>query len=893
MRLGFYCNLFVFVVFQAVGSVSTRTSQDVLGDNSVHQGTISFLSDWKVLGPFRLGTREAIWGADPVERYGGIRCISYSQDAWYHSSLTRNASVKWSNRTFSSLASESGTSVDLTVDFPDVDWEFAQKIYGWSAFQFQGWLKGGLLNSNADSQTVILYPDNIVELWINDVHVFGGDFYGFARAPLVLDLQPGLNTVSVRLTRDVRSMGGSFPPISHALLRAEVIHIPVEVVHDSVLLPDVIDGRFCSRHGSITVRNQADTWTTIHGITAKFDASWSVVTEQEIQLAPGQSRPIKMVFDADDKLGKDIEFALKYTLSDSKLLEVVFKAELRHTNVTSLQKFTFLHPSGAVSYAVLRPPPVPASIAPNQQLQVPILLHLHGAGVEADGGLARHTFDDAPNLPAWILSPTGMSSWSGDDWHTWGFADAQAAASAIPDWIKRTNWPGPGVSSGKILVAGHSNGGQGTWFFASHQPDRVLGAAAASGYSSIENYVPYVLWNEADSLQSGILQISRNNFRHELLTENLVGLPIFQQHGSRDDNVPTYHSRLMNTLLARVGESAQYSELPNTGHWFDGSMTTEGMVEFYLDCLNSSDSLPRAPEDFAFVAPNSNDLGSRYGILIDQLGSPDRMGKVKVTVSIQESHIRWHLRTENIHRLHLDPSARFSNSPDEILLDDMAHGFDVALETKPTTFVLSHSNIWGREVALDWKTLEQRHGRQRGVLDSILRTASAFEIVYCSDETLTVAVQASRNFLQYFGADSNVVPSSKYQDALGRRGNVITISLGKPVPTAQLPTFPIQLEDERLLLTTKELRTISIPFSPGMGGIWLRPLSNERLELVVWGRDEVGLRQAARLIPTLTGAGQPDFVILSDEARWKGHAGALAMGFFDFHWRISSASYLP
>lgn len=52
-----------------------------------------------------------------------------------------------------------------------------------------------------------------------------------------------------------------------------------------------------------------------------------------------------------------------------------------------------------------------------------------------------------------------------------------------------------------------------------------------------------------------------------------------------------------------------------------------------------------------------------------------------------------------------------------------------------------------------------------------------------------------------------------------------------------------------------------------MGALFLRPLDGERLELVVWGADVAGLEHAARLVPALTGVGQPDFVILSAKCR--------------------------
>ena len=833
-------------------------------------------------------TTEAVWGADPIEHYGGIRRVEPAAASTFSSPLTRNATVQWKRVSYNTSTYTNGSSLELNLDFSEVDWDFAQKIYGWSAFQYQAWLKGGILNHDATIRKVALFTDNILELWVNDMHIFGGDFFDFRNAPVMIALQPGLNELNLRLIREVRSMGGALPPTIQASVRAELASRPLEVPTSGFVLPDVVDGRLCSRYGSVTVRNQADRWVTVRQLIASSDGGIVGVTYQETSLAPGQSRPLKLTFDIAAKLNQSLNFALTYREDGTELQTVTFTVQLDHSGVSSLQKITFLHPSGAVSYAMLRPPPV---FAASSQEEIPILMALHGAGVEASGSLSRHSFDDALDLPAWILIPTGMSLWSSDDWHNWGFGDAKAAIAAIPEWIRDNHWKGPAVKLDKILVAGHSNGGQGTWYFASHQPDKILGAVAVSGYSSVETYVPYVMWNEADALQSAITSIARSSFRHEVLVNNLAGVPIFQQHGSADDNVPAYHSRLMHSLLAQSGQLQQYSEIPNKGHWFDGVMTTLPMMNFYTRHLNLSHHSIIAPESFAVIVPNSDDMASKYSLVVDQLSTPDRLGKLLVTVREHESCIRWHLKTENIHRFHFDPTIRISNLPHQIFIDDLPHSFDAVGEVQ--SFVKSASGVWGLEVALDWKHLDQRYGRQRGPLDAILRSSGPFEVVYDSNNTLSTAVQTSRNFLQYFGADTNIVPISQYEDALERDGNVMTICLGASIPGARLPRHPIRLAKAQIIITTRDRRTIAIPLEEGMGAVWLRPLPDERLELVVWGFDEVGLRQAARLIPTLTGAGVPDFVILSNDARWKGHGGAIATGFFDQNWEISAASYLP
>jgi hypothetical protein len=40
---------------------------------------ITFSQQWDVLGPFQIGTREAAWGADPLELYGGFHDLDRSK----------------------------------------------------------------------------------------------------------------------------------------------------------------------------------------------------------------------------------------------------------------------------------------------------------------------------------------------------------------------------------------------------------------------------------------------------------------------------------------------------------------------------------------------------------------------------------------------------------------------------------------------------------------------------------------------------------------------------------------------------------------------------------------------------------------------------------------------
>ena len=155
--------------------------------------------------------------------------------------------------------------------------------------------------------------------------------------------------------------------------------------------------------------------------------------------------------------------------------------------MTGYQQSRFLHPSGIVSYAVLRPPSLNASCKVVKQ-KLPIILSLHGAGVEADSPQNKESYDGLPDLCAWVVLPSGGTTWSGDDWRTfhiilpfisfgdadqttdrWGFSDVEAAIAAIPQWMKKVNWMRQGVALDKWVVSGHSNGGQGAWYALTHR----------------------------------------------------------------------------------------------------------------------------------------------------------------------------------------------------------------------------------------------------------------------------------------------------------------------------------------------------------------------------------------------------------------------------------------
>src|SRR5271169_3754385 len=157
------------------------------------QNEITIGSKWEVLGPFQSGTREQQWGADPLEAYGGFRNITFDKTCPFPSSL--NGSVYFDTLTASSVALKNNiVSRKIPVSFPDVDWEMLQKAFGWSALQFQAWIRGSFYIPSEGRYGV--WIGSAVEFYLDGIYYDVGNLYDanvlqFNRGGLFLDLSSG------------------------------------------------------------------------------------------------------------------------------------------------------------------------------------------------------------------------------------------------------------------------------------------------------------------------------------------------------------------------------------------------------------------------------------------------------------------------------------------------------------------------------------------------------------------------------------------------------------------------------------------------------------------------------------------------------------------------------
>ena len=185
--------------------------------------------------------------------------------------------------------------------------------------------------------------------------------------------------------------------------------------------------------------------------------------KRQLRIAPGQSIPVPLDLNLLDSKASSAVIRISYWAegeTESKKDESIdFTVSFRHSPLYAAHKVTHPHPSGIISYSILRPPSKNATCSLGVT-NAPVALLLHGAGVEADSDIVKKAFDPVPDLCAWVLLPSGVTTWSSDDWHTWGFLDVIDAVYYIQIWLQNHSWKGVGVDISKLLVIGHSNGGK-------------------------------------------------------------------------------------------------------------------------------------------------------------------------------------------------------------------------------------------------------------------------------------------------------------------------------------------------------------------------------------------------------------------------------------------------
>ena len=148
-------------------------------------------------------------------------------------------------------------------------------VYGWPALQYQAWTRGTIVIHEDHPKMVALSINSALEFWLDGIGFFGGDFYDFNRAPVILSLSPGTHRLDIRVIRDVRAMGADRKPCVSITVKANISTDELLVDSEKVLLPELLDGRsLAGKVGSIPIRNQTEQWLDIVSIETQTVRLW-------------------------------------------------------------------------------------------------------------------------------------------------------------------------------------------------------------------------------------------------------------------------------------------------------------------------------------------------------------------------------------------------------------------------------------------------------------------------------------------------------------------------------------------------------------------------------------------------------------------------------------------
>ena len=187
----------------------------------------------------------------------------------------------------------------------------------------------------------------------------------------------------------------------------------------------------------------------------------------------------------------------------------------------------------------------------------PVILALHGGGEYGADGL-RQTAYALPNsirvhpsrFPAIVVLPQAKE----DDKPGWQGQGGRAALAQVDAAIGEFSG-----DASRVYLTGHSAGGNGAWYLASHYPDRFAALVPVCGFvsefkghASEVDYPAVAFPGEPDPFAS--------------VARRVAHIPVWIFHGGRDDVVPPEESRKMAAELKKLGAEVTYTELPEANH---------------------------------------------------------------------------------------------------------------------------------------------------------------------------------------------------------------------------------------------------------------------------------------------------------------------------------------
>ncbi|EFA78494.1 transmembrane protein [Heterostelium album PN500] len=830
------------------------------------------LTEWDIIGPFPSAPRED--GNDVLDAFGGITGIPRGDKSTYPTDITDNGRAGWTHIN----VPDGNVNINYN-ETQGVNWPLIEAWAGSSGSYFAGWALSDFYLYT--EQVVVVQCQGVSRYYIDDVPQMG-DSYGSGIAFGGLTLQAGNHTVRVRL---IGSEGVGFFCSVQTIAKTSP---PFFFYINDILVPDVVGGSFSSPYVSVTVLNLIDMPLQVTEATAPFPFELELIERLE-PVAVGQMTPINFKISAVNNQFSCVNNQLSIPVAlttDAGIDDISIQVNFSCKAFGEPYLFTFLDCDNSVQYAAATPPLYECATG-----KCPVLLTLHGAGVEAastawTGAYQRQNY-------SWTLFPTNRRNY-GFDWQNMGLVNAFEALNALA-----TNLPGVpsslqskfGADPYRILYAGHSMGGHGCWTISTHYPDRALSVSPAAGWIDMSVYSPFFLklgnsWT--DPFVRFILDASIGDYNNDMYIGNLANIPLLARFGSIDDNVPPYHLRRMVRLYDEINHNSSagiISEVPGEGHWFNGVVDDAFMQAFFNAHVNTN--IPSLATTFTVTTLNPATSGPKGGISIVQFLQPYRVAKIKVT---QQTSSNWVLITQNVRRFGFD--SHFGQKPTTVVIDGQQFSY-AALPN--SHYCQLNPGKW--QVCTDQSWLfSERNPSNYGPVIQILQSPILFVYGTTGDNNQTaqylqMATYLTNLFYYQERYAIEIMPDTGFTVDLLNTYNVVLF--GGPrtnkVSSNFQSVFPVKFSSGATQSWTIGTNTFS---SPQSALLFLSPCTQKNnqyrqgcMMAVLDGTDSVGLNKALTLFPTKSSFAMPDFAVAGPTYGYSGSAGLQALGFWNNFWQ--------
>lgn len=536
---------------------------------------------------------------------------------------------------------------------------------------------------------------------------------------------------------------------------------------------------------------------------------------------------------------------------------------------------------GSIQYFAVAPASSRHPAARSEQPPIlPLILSLHGAGVEAIGQADAY----GPRSWADIVCPTNRRPF-GFDWEDWGRLDAYEVLAAF----------GP-FDPDRLCLTGHSMGGHGTWQLACLDPGRFAAIGPSAGWASFTTYAAAGQIDPLGPRFGPVFKRAGSTSDTMTLLDNLDQVPVYILHGDKDDNVPPSEAKRMADALSAFHRDWHMHQEPGAGHWWDGGAygpePGAACVDWppMMDLFRSRTRVDA--HQVRFMTMNPGVSATRGFLTIEQ---PLRQGEPASADFRTLPHARRFIgTTRNVRRIAFNLTGMGPDGAVAIEIDGQkiesplrAKGHDAVFlgresadgpwaevppniqdQKRPGRFgpfkaAFNHRFVFvygtsGTPEQQDWALSKARYDAEAWWY----RANGSVDVI--SDAEFLFGKQQDRNIILYGNAQTN----RAWQPLLGR--------------------CPVQVSADAITIGQ---RTI-----PGSNLACLllypNPDAPDNLVAAVSGTGLPGMRLTERLPYLASGVGYPDVTVFSTDALRDPASGVKAAGFFDHRWSLEQADFV-